>query len=148
MAIPDRPASTLTAAEAAAALRQHLEICRELLALAEQEHRALQQPGESSGLATIRARKTLLSRLEESNKALHEVGWFWRQLNATERQQHADIAALVRQNQQLIMKLVVLDRENEQAWLRRGLVPPHQMPPAQRQRPHFVADLYRQRNPR
>ncbi len=148
MAIPDRPASTLTASEAAAALRQHLEICRELLTLAEQEHRALQQPGGYDGSTTIRARKTLLSRLDESNKALQEVGWFWQQLHAAERQRHADIAALIRQNQQLIMKLVVLDRENEQAWLRRGLVPPHQMPPAQRQRPHFVADLYRQRNPR
>jgi len=41
------------------------------------------------------------------------------------------------------MKIVLLDRENEQALLRRGLVPPTQLPSVNRQRPHFVAELYR-----
>jgi len=36
-----------------------------------------------------------------------------------------------------------LDRENEQALLRRSLVPARQLPSVNRQRPHFVADLYR-----
>lgn len=148
MAIPDRAAATLTAPQAVAILRQHLELGRELLALAEREHRALQQPGEYNGTASVGSRKTLLSRLEESNKCLKEVVWFWQQLSAADRQRCGDIAALIRQNQDLIMKVVVLDRENEQALLRRGLVPPPQLPAAQRQRPHFVADLYRQRTAR
>ena len=60
--------------------------------------------------------------------------------------QHGEIPALLRQNQDLIMKIIVLDRENEQALLRRGLVPPKHLPPAERQRPHFVANLYRRQS--
>ncbi len=41
------------------------------------------------------------------------------------------------------MKIIVLDRENEQALLRRGMLPSRSLPPVQRQRPHYVADLYR-----
>ena len=40
-------------------------------------------------------------------------------------------------------KIILLDRENEQGLLRRGLVPPRELPSVNRQRPHFVADLYR-----
>ncbi len=50
---------------------------------------------------------------------------------------------LLRQNQDLTMKIIVLDRENEQNLLRRGLVPARELPSVNRQRPHFVADLYR-----
>ena len=49
---------------------------------------------------------------------------------------------LLRQNQDLTMKIIVLDRENEQNLLRRGLVPPRELPSVNRQRPHFVADLH------
>jgi hypothetical protein len=41
------------------------------------------------------------------------------------------------------MKIIVLDRENEQTLLRLGLLPAQQLPPVERQRGHFVADLYR-----
>jgi len=44
------------------------------------------------------------------------------------------------------MRIIVLDRENEQALLRKSLVPPRHLPPANRQRPHFVADLYRRQS--
>ncbi len=67
----------------------------------------------------------------------------WQQLRPEVRAQHQELTALLRSNQALVMKIIVLDRENEQALLRRGLVPPRHLPPAQRQRPHFVADLYR-----
>ncbi len=50
---------------------------------------------------------------------------------------------MLRQNQDLIMKIIVLDRENEQGLLRSGLLPDCQLPSANRQRPRFVADLYR-----
>jgi hypothetical protein len=40
------------------------------------------------------------------------------------------------------MKFFILDRENQQAMLRRGLVPVRHLPPAAAQRPHFVAGLY------
>jgi hypothetical protein len=51
----------------------------------------------------------------------------------------------LRQNQDITMKLIVLDRENEQGLLRRGLLPASELPSANRQRPHYVADLYKRR---
>ena len=66
-------------------------------------------------------------------------------LEPSVRQGHPEIAELLRENQNLIMKILVLDRENEQALLRKGLVPLRQVPPANRQRPHFVSSIY-QRN--
>ena len=41
------------------------------------------------------------------------------------------------------MKVITMDRENEQQLLKRGLVPPDKVPSANRQRPHYVVDLYR-----
>ena len=43
----------------------------------------------------------------------------------------------------LIMKIVSLDRENEQLMLRNKLVPPGHLPPAERQNPNLVAKLYK-----
>jgi hypothetical protein len=42
----------------------------------------------------------------------------------------------------MLMKIVLLDRDNQQALLRRGLVPPRHLPRAAGQQPHFVAGLY------
>jgi hypothetical protein len=52
----------------------------------------------------------------------------------------------MRQNQDLLMKILVLDRENEQALLRHGLVPVRDLPSVNRQRPHFVAQMYRRQS--
>jgi hypothetical protein len=49
----------------------------------------------------------------------------------------------LRQSQDVVMKIVLLDRENEQAMLRGGLIPVSQLPSLNRQRPHFVSDCYR-----
>jgi DNA-directed RNA polymerase subunit H (RpoH/RPB5) len=67
----------------------------------------------------------------------------WQILSSDERARQPETGLLMRRTQDLTMKLIVLDRENEQALLRRGLVPPRQLPSVNRQRPHFVADLYR-----
>ena len=64
-------------------------------------------------------------------------------MTAAERASAADLQRLMKDNQDLIMKVIVLDRENEQALLRRGLLPNRQLPSVNRQRPHFVAELYR-----
>jgi hypothetical protein len=88
-------------------------------------------------------RNSLLPRLDQSYKRLKEVRLAWQQLDPAERRRNTDVIALFRQNQDLIMKIVLLDRENEQALLRRGLVPTTQLPSVNRQRPHFVAELYR-----
>ena len=41
------------------------------------------------------------------------------------------------------MKIIMLDRENEQSLLRKGMIPVQQLPAAQRQQAHFVTELYR-----
>jgi hypothetical protein len=64
-------------------------------------------------------------------------------VDAANRARHPEISALLRQSQDSVMKSIVLDRENEQGRLRRGLVPARHLPSARRQRPHFVAELYR-----
>ena len=58
-------------------------------------------------------------------------------------QQRPDIARLLKQSTDLILKIVSMDRENEQLMLRNKLVPPNHLPPAQRQNPSLVAKLYK-----
>jgi hypothetical protein len=124
-------------------LRQHLILGQEILAVVEREGQALRH-AQGDALAPISAlKKNLMPRLTQSVHRLRQHRLRWQQLAAAERAQHAGIAPLLRQNQDLIMKIIVLDRENEQTLLRLGLLPADQLPPAQRQQGHFVADLYR-----
>lgn len=129
--------------DVAADLREHLAVCQELLALVQQENQLLRDPGQPSPFETYQRRKQLLPRLNDSLQAIRRHRAAWQQLSPAERARQPEVVPLLRQNQDLIMKLLVLDRENEQSLLRRGLVPARHLPPAGRQRPHFVADLYR-----
>jgi hypothetical protein len=84
--------------------------------------------------------------LRQSYKRLEEVRGSWQRLSSTQRQQFSEVTLLLRQAQDIIMKIVLLDRENEQAMLRLGLAPSVKLPSANRQRPNFVAELYRRTN--
>ena len=128
-------------------LRAHQTVCRELLALAERESQALRQ-GQTAVLHEIhQARKPLLPRLSESLEKVRQHRLQWQGLTAAERAAQPEIGFLVRQAQDLILRVLVLDRENEQGLLRRGLIPAREIPAAQQQRPHFVAGLYRRNAP-
>jgi flagellar biosynthesis/type III secretory pathway chaperone len=142
------PATTTSVSELAEDLRQHLGLCQEILAVVERECQWLRQAETPEPTTVIALKKCLLSRLNQSLERLRQQRLRWQQTHPTERARHPEIAALLRQNQDLIMKVIVLDRENEQALLRRGLVPAAQLPPAQRQRPHFVSELYRHQGAR
>lgn len=124
-------------------LRQHLEICRGLAAVVERENQLLRQPGADLSSESLN-KKNLLPSLDQSLYRLrqHRVNWCNRA--PQQRAREAGVAALLREIQDLIMKVVVLDRENEQVLLRKGLVPARYLPPANRQRPQYVAGLYRQ----
>ena len=129
-------------------LRRHLAVCTEVLAVVEQESQELRRP-ESSRLPEVAERKRRL--LPVLSRSLERVRFHrvqWQKVKASERDQAPEIPPLLRQNQDLIMKIIVLDRENEQLLLRQGLIPARQLPAASRQRPHFVADLYRRQDPR
>lgn len=129
-------------------LTDHLFLCQEVLTLVEQESLALRNGDEVKRFEFCQVRKALLPRLDESIARIKSQRLEWQRLPATERARQPQVAGLLRQNQDLIMRILVLDRENEQQLLRRGLVPPKHLPAPERQRPHFVADLYRRQGGR
>ena len=125
-----------------AELESHLSICRDVLDLVTHESEALRQSGEFSGEGFASRRAELLPRLGESLAGLRRVREAWQRIELGVRSRQAGIESLLRDNQNLIMKIIVLDRENEQALLRRGLLPPGHLPTSQSQRPHMVAAQY------
>lgn len=129
-------------------LSDHLALCQEVLTLVERESVALSAGDEATRFEFFQARKALLPRLDESVARIKHQRLDWQRLPPAERARQPQVAGLLRQNQDLIMKILVLDRENEQQLLRRGLVPPKHLPAPERQRPHFVADLYRRQGGR
>ncbi len=129
-------------------LQGHLEVFRGILAVTERENQTLRNPAPPPWAEICAAKKNLLPRLNQALDQLRKHRVNWQKLSAAERTRHAEIGALLRQNQDVIMKIIVLDRENEQGLLRRGLVPPNELPPVNRQRPHYVADLYRRQSAR
>ena len=123
-------------------LRAHLELCQSALDLALGENQAL--AGEAyQPFEFYQRRKDLLPRLEESLITLR--GWRrqWQRLTPVERAGNDDVTALFQSVQQALMKVLLLDRENQQALLRRGLMPAGQLPAATVQQPHCVAERYR-----
>jgi hypothetical protein len=127
-------------------LKDRLALCHELLQGLEREGQALRRPDNPSLFEFHQLRKKLLPSLNLSLDALRRHRVNWRKLSREERARHPEIGALLRQNQDLTMKIIILDRENEQSLLRRGLVPARELPSVNRQRPHFVAELYRRQS--
>jgi len=124
-------------------LTEHFRLCQELLQATEQEGQALRKADKPSLTEFYLRKKNLLPRFNQSLDSLRKHRVNWQRLSLDERERWPEIGTLLRKNQDLTMKIIVLDRENEQALLRRGLVPPRELPSVNRQRPHFVADLYR-----
>lgn len=127
----------------AKSLREHLDVCNEVLALTRQENELLIGTDSYPTNDFTQRRKTLLPRLNQTLDSLARCRQNWQQLGPTERARNPEVTTLLRSSLDLIMKIIVLDRENEQLLLRRGLVPPRHLPPVERQRPHFVAQMYR-----
>ena len=127
-------------------LRHHLALHTELLGWVERESQALRQPDGKSPFEVYQARKEAIPRLEVSLARLRHHREVWMAMSPEQRSAFPEVRNLLRQNQDLILRLIVLDRENEQWLLRRGLVPPKHLPSANRQRPHYVADLYRRQS--
>lgn len=127
-------------------LKSRLALCHELLQGLEREGQALRRPDNPSLFEFHQLRKKLLPSLNQSLDALRRHRLKWQQFSREERARHPEIGLLLRRNQDLTMKIIILDRENEQSLLRRGLVPARELPSVNRQRPHFVAELYRRQS--
>ena len=125
------------------ALRQHLAVCQEILGLAQRENQSLRESGGPSQFEVYQIRKEILPRLDESLARLRQLRARWQNMAAQERSEYPEIPPLLRQTQDVVMRIIVLDRENGKTMLSRGMVPPRHIPASASQRPHFVADLYR-----
>ena len=66
----------------------------------------------------------------------------WQQKSQSERTQHPEVKTLLEVLQQMIVRILQLDRENQQALLRAGLLPARHLPAAAAQQPGFVSRLY------
>lgn len=124
-------------------LRRNLSLYEDLLRVVEAE---CEEVAEGTGRPLTRqytVKKGLLPLLIQSLDPLAKCRAEWQQTDPAERSRHPDIGELARQCQDVLMKVIMLDRENEQALLRQGLLPAARLPSVNRQRPNFVADLYR-----
>jgi hypothetical protein len=130
-------------ADLARELQNHLDLCREFLALFTEENQTLRRPQPWSPATFSAERKRLLPRLESGLIKLRSHRQWWERLPADQRESCGEIMHLFRDIQNLLPRLLLLDRENQQEMLRRGLIPATQLPPAASQRPNFVANLYR-----
>jgi hypothetical protein len=131
-------------------LRRHRSVCAEILKVVEKENSLLRGKQAQEAFAFRAARKNLLAELSESLDKVRELRISWQKLPVGQRHGHPEVAELLRENQNLIMRILVLDRENEQTLLRQGLVPARQdavsgapSPKAEGQQKHFVASRYK-----
>ena len=124
-------------------LREHLGLCHECLALFTVENRMLRNSPTWQPTELHEQRKRLLPRLDSVLIKLRTARESWQNFSQTERDRGGEIKNLFQEIQNLLPRILMLDRENQQAMLRRGLLPPSQLPRAQAQQPNFVGSLYR-----
>jgi hypothetical protein len=124
-------------------LRGYLTLCEEVLALVRRENQALAVASDYQPFEFYQGRKTLLLRLDEALNLLRVWRQAWQRLDPVERARHPEVKSLLQAVQDALVKILVLDRENQQALLRRGLVPAGQMNSFASQPPHYAARLYR-----
>ena len=124
-------------------LQTHISLCGEILSVVQQEHQKLKTSAVDDLAALQAGRQGMLERLNAAQENILTYKEAWTRLQPTERQQRPDITNLLKQSTDLIMKIVSLDRENEQLMLRNKLVPSSHLPPAQRQNPNLVAKMYK-----
>lgn len=126
-------------------LRTYVALCEEVLNLATQENQALAGRAEHQPFEFDLKRKDLLPDIESLVIKLRQRRQAWQQVPASVRENCQEVKPLFQTIQNLVMKVLLLDRENQQAMLRRGLVPSNHLPAAVVQKPNYVANLY-QRN--
>lgn len=129
--------------ELARQLRDFQALYDEVLALTARESRALAGPGDYQPFEFFSGRKTLLSRLDQSLNLLRTWRQAWQKLDPAERAQFTEVKSLLQAVQDSVVRILVLDRENQQALLRRGQLPARHVPSFAAQQPHFAAQLYR-----
>jgi hypothetical protein len=126
-------------------LRTYLALCEEILNLSARENQALAGQAAYNHLEFHQKRKNLLPNIELFLAKLRSRRLFWQQVPASERERCGEIKPLFENIQNLLMKVLLLDRENQQIMLRRGLIPVSHLPATANPKPNYVASVY-QRN--
>jgi len=129
--------------ELAAGLAHDLQafclLCEGVLDLVTRESQALSDQNQYQPCEFQQGRKRLLPELELALITLRKQRQSRRPATQPE-----EVKKLFQTIQSVLMKILLLDRENQQALLRRGLVPVKHLPPVAAQQPHYVAGLYQQ----
>ncbi len=125
------------------ALQAHIDLCGEVLATVQQEHQSLKTNQVEDLTQLQNSRQEMLDRLTTAQTGISAHKDAWGALNKAQKQTMPEIGQRLKQCTDLIMKIVSLDRENEQLMLRNKLVPPGHLPPAERQNPNLVAKIYK-----
>ena len=124
-------------------LQAFCALCEEVLGLVIHESQALSGQKAYKAGEYNQVRKRLLPDLESALIKLRRQRQERRQKTTPSEEEKR----LFQTIQGVLMKILLLDRENQQALLRHGLVPAKHLPPVAVQRPHYVAGLYRQHSP-
>jgi hypothetical protein len=130
-------------AEFAGHLRSYLTLCDEVLAFTGRESQALAAPSDYQPFEFFQGRKALLLRLDESLNLIRTWRQAWQQLDPRERAGYSEVKSLLQAVQDSLVKILQLDRENQQALLRRGLLPAQHLSSFTSPQPHYAAQLYR-----
>jgi hypothetical protein len=124
-------------------LRAFAGICEEILSLARREHQALSGHTDYEPSEFNQKRKTLLPDIESLVRKFRNHRMAWQQISASQREHLTELQSLFQNIQGLMTRVILLDRENQQAMLKRGVVPVKHLPSTAVQQPHYVANLYR-----
>jgi len=125
-------------------LGEHHTFCETALALITEENRALNGPCEYQPFEFHQKRTRLLAGIDASLAKIRTWRHAWQHFDASARERCAEVKPLFQSIQDLLMRVLLLDRENQQALLRRGLVPPKHLSLAAGPQPqHYVAHVYR-----
>ena len=124
-------------------LRSFAALCEQVLTLTSMEMDAIASGSNYQPFDFYHKRKDLLCQLKEALNGLRKWRKSWVETHPAERSQCSELKPLFQVIQGLLMRVLLLDRETQQALLKRGFLPAHQLPSAASRQSHCVADLYR-----
>jgi len=134
--------SSVFTQELLAELRAYHALCEEVLGLTSGENSAL-AGGSYDAAEFTTHRKDLLPRLDKALTGLRHRRQEWQSQGLDHGSLGAEVKNLFQAVQDLIMKILLFDRDNQQGLLHRGLVPVRHFPQAAARQPHVVNSIYR-----
>lgn len=125
----------------------HNDICRQLLDIVQQENRWLSNASHDEvQLPDQKLKETLSQNL---SKAVSKIQAHRAALNDEAKRQPEGnkdpaLQTAIQSATDLIMKIVVIDRENEKLLMKKGMIPPEKIPSSYQYRPSEAVKAYQQ----